>query len=145
MRNILFVCTGNINRSAAAEIMFNSIFKNIAVSRSCAINEKAGVPMSKKMAKVLVDNGFLSTDRRSVAISNDLLDWADIIIAFQPSHLTNIASRGYSSINIVDFIPGNKQKKVPDPHFDSSGDTHKVVYSMIAASLPGIVDAVEQL
>jgi len=145
MKNILFVCTGNINRSAAAEIMFNAIFKKIAHAKSCAVNGKSGVPITPKMTKVLIDNGFPQTSHRSTAISNELLDWADIIIGFQPSHLTNIAKRGHRAINIVDFIPGNKQKKVPDPHFDSSGKTHKVVYAMIAAALPGIIDAIDQL
>lgn len=145
MKNILFVCTGNINRSAAAEIMFNSIFKNIANVKSCAVNGKGGVPIAPKMARVLIDNGFSPISHRSTAINNELLDWADIVIGFQPSHLTNIAKRGYRAISIVDFIPGNKQKKVPDPHFDSSGETHKIVYAMIAAALPGIIDAIDQL
>lgn len=145
MKKILFVCTGNINRSVAAEIMLNSVFHNIAIAKSCAANGKGGNPISPKMANVLKENGFNVLEHRSTSITAEILDWADIIIGFQPSHLKKVAELGHKAINIVDFIPNTKDKKIPDPHFDSSGKTHKVVYGMIASALPGIIDSIDQI
>ena len=86
---VLFVCTGNINRSAAAEIMLRTLRPDWSV-KSCATNKKSGRPMAKLMRELLIEHGFDPSEHRSTAISPQLVKEAELIIGFQPSHIKSV-------------------------------------------------------
>jgi protein-tyrosine-phosphatase len=136
---ILFVCTGNINRSAAAEVMARQLHPDWII-QSAATNLKANKPMSKKMRLALVEAGYPKVDfHRSTALSKSLVDWADLVVGFQPSHLKAISDLGGNPISLVEYLDLSPAlTKVPDPAFDSSGDTHRFVISLIEQALPAI-------
>lgn len=137
---VLFVCTGNINRSAAAEFMLRAIHPEWQVL-GAATNLKSHKPMAKKMRERLASLGYTGMEQhRSQALTQDLVNWADLVIGFQPSHLTAVENLGGVAKSLVDYLPGDLEfvTKVPDPAFDSSGKTHVIVTELIRQALPNI-------
>ncbi len=134
--NVLFVCTGNINRSAAAVILAQK-YSGWKV-KGAALNLKSGRPMNRCMRDLL---GLDLNDHRSTAISAELIEWADILVGFQPSHMKQLLqlSRGARPhkpvYNIVRWLDDG-EIKVPDPQFDSTGQLHREVLRMLKVALP---------
>ena len=98
--------------------------------------------MAKKMRETLSEIGItLGVDtHRSSALTTDLVQWADLIIGFQPSHLKAVSELGGEARSLIEWLESDV-KKVPDPAFDSSGDTHRVVVGMLLEALPKILDS----
>ncbi len=130
--NVLFVCTGNINRSAAAVVLAQKYAPGWKV-KGVALNLKSGRPMNRCMRDLL---GLDLNDHRSTAISAELIEWADILVGFQPSHMRQLTERTNKPVyNIVRWLDDG-ETKVPDPQFDSSGRLHLEVLRMLKVALP---------
>jgi arsenate reductase len=74
---ILFVCTGNSCRSQMAEGYARSLGKNIFEIKSAGI-EPHGI--NSHAIQVMKEDGIDISHQESTKISNDLLQWADLII-----------------------------------------------------------------
>lgn len=138
--NVLFVCTGNINRSAAAELIARKYRPSWNV-RSAATNKKFGKPMARLMRDTLADKNFVGMEEhRSTALTRELVQWADVVIGFQPSHLAAVEQLGKRARTLTEFSSPHvpKLSKVPDPHFDSSGKTHRIVVALLLDAIPNI-------
>ena len=78
---VLFVCHGNIERSASAEIIAKQLYPHWN-TRSCGVAATPGRITGKKMRTALAEKGFLPTANkehgiRSSQITQDDVDWAD--------------------------------------------------------------------
>jgi len=137
---VLFVCTGNINRSAAAEFMLRAVHPDWQIL-GAATNLKSNKPMAKKIRERLASLGYVGMEQhRSQALTKDLINWADVVIGFQDSHLIAVATLGGVAKSLVDYLPEESKRftKVPDPAFDSSGLTHILVTELIQLAIPNI-------
>ena len=107
------------------------------VITSCATNRKAGKPMSKKMRDLLSDIGIDGSQHRSRALSEEILADADVVFGFQPSHIDAVTQLGYTATPIVQIANSRYADwhKVPDPAFDSTGNTHKQVVRFLIDTL----------
>lgn len=132
---VLFVCHGNVNRSAAAEIIAKKDFPQIEV-KSCGLKTTNGKITAKKMRDVLVDEGYPTEGIRSTVISKELVDWADYIFYMDDanekrfieqfgelSHATKLSNQ-ISGVN-----------KIPDPAFAEGTDMHHQVVKLIKQAL----------
>lgn len=81
MKNVLFVCSANICRSVAAELMFRAFHPDIWV-RSCGTEPSAIVPMNKH-----------------------LLLWSDMIICMEDEHAKAVLSYFSEYIQEHDGVP----------------------------------------
>lgn len=80
---LLFVCTGNANRSALAEAVMRKIIPDCGmddiVVASCGTKVPAGHQRDELMCKIAHEHGY-DMERASIPMIEDLLNSADIII-----------------------------------------------------------------
>lgn len=126
MIKVLFVCTGNINRSAAAEVLSRAY--SGWECRSAALNGKAGRLMSPIMRRLLSVEGF-----RSTAFIPELAAWADHLVGFQPSHIAALSTWG-KPVHLIG---------IKDPHFDSTGQRHEECLRILREALPQLYKELE--
>ena len=92
LKNILFVCTGNVCRSPMAEGLFRHMVANrpdIRV-RSAGVSTFPGQPPSPHAVDVLADLRIDISKLRSLPLSEELVQEASCIIAMTRSHMESI-------------------------------------------------------
>ena len=88
--NILFVCTGNISRSFLAKVLLlNEVekkqLKGINVS-SAGTGAYPGTPADPEMITFLREKNIPEGEHSSRMISQDNIDWADLILVMEDYH-----------------------------------------------------------
>lgn len=134
---VLFVCHGNINRSAAGEIILKKMKPDWEIKSAALKDTKGGEITAKKMRLALDEKGYDGSGIRSTPITQELVDWADIIWYMDTSNENKLrekfgeqvftkAKRISSLINIP---------KIPDPNFAKDNELHKQVITMLETAL----------
>lgn len=133
---ILFVCHGNINRSAAGEIILKQLKPEWEV-QSAGVREGAGGEKTTlKMRNALQEKGFPSDGIRSQPLTEGLLGWADIVFYMDSGNLKRLAR--FNSQHSPKFFPLGElidRRSIPDPHFSAGNEQHKLVIDMLAEAL----------
>lgn len=118
---VLFVCSGNINRSAAAKVIFDSTFfdtkhlcRSVGTGKTC----KDGNKVAKKMRDALKELGYCGDYHLASRLQEHDLEWADIVITMAPIYRKRILDKfpGYEDKIRTDLI------STPDPHFKGGHD-----------------------
>lgn len=99
---ILFVCTGNLNRSPMAEGLMRKLLsregrKDVQV-QSAGTHAFVGNPCPQEAIKVAEMAGVDLNRHRSRPLTRDLVDWADRIVIMGPEH------RDFIEMNFPDAI-----------------------------------------
>jgi protein-tyrosine phosphatase len=132
---VLFVCHGNVNRSAAAEIIAKQDFPEWEV-KSCGLKTTNGKITAKKMRDVLVDSGYKTEGIRSSIITQELVDWADHIFYMDDANEKRFVEQ-FGEVSkaqkLSNLIPG--VKKIPDPAFAEGNSMHIEVINLIKLAL----------
>jgi protein-tyrosine phosphatase len=132
---VLFVCHGNVNRSAAAEIIAKQDYPEWEV-KSCGLKTKDGKITAKKMRDVLSAEGYQTEGIRSTVITQELVDWADYIFYMDDANEKRFVEQ-FGEISkaqkLSNLIPGCK--KIPDPAFAEGTEMHKQVVNLIKNAL----------
>ena len=132
---VLFVCHGNVNRSAAAEIIAKQDYPEWEI-KSCGLKTKDGKITAKKMRDVLADEGYKTEGIRSTVITQDLVDWADQIFYMDDANEKRFKEQ-FGELSkaqkLSNLIPG--VKKIPDPAFAEGTDMHHEVVKLIKMAL----------
>ncbi len=123
--NILFVCTGNLNRSPAAQTILKSLSRENNVF-SAATQNKEKLLTTLKMRNALKRAGYKYTPIYSKPVTREMIKWADIVLYMQPSHLDDLQKFGASKkyVNLAHYINKNK---IHDPHYEDSKAFDKAV------------------
>lgn len=132
---VLFVCHGNVNRSAAAEIIAKQDYPDWEV-KSCGLKTKDGKITAKKMRDVLNDEGYSTEGIRSTVITKELVDWADQIFYMDDANEKRFIEQFgelTKAQKLSNLVPGCK--KIPDPAFAEGTDMHKQVVTLIKNAL----------
>ncbi|MGP4072324.1 low molecular weight protein arginine phosphatase [Piscibacillus sp. B03] len=88
MKRVLFVCTGNTCRSPMAEAILKHKRPNLEV-QSAGIFAGLGQEANPKAVEALSEKG-IECSHRSQPLTDDLLDWADVILTMTATHKLNI-------------------------------------------------------
>lgn len=132
---VLFLCHGNVNRSAAAEIIMKCDYPQYEV-KSAGLKTKDGRITAKKMRETLQKEGYPSEGIRSTAVTQDLVDWADQIFYMDDANerrFKDAFGEMAKAQKLSNMIPG--VKKIPDPAFADGTDMHHEVIRLIKTAL----------
>lgn len=151
MKNVLFVCTGNICRSPIAEGLFRRLTgnrKDIEVT-SAGVHAVRGQPPSVYAVEVCADDGTDIRDLRSQPLTGALVDQATHIFAMTGAHLETIQALFPQSAEKTFLLrefeePGTTVwRDVPDP-IGLGREVYEECARIIKKALPGVLAFVEQ-
>lgn len=121
---ILFVCTGNICRSAAAEYILRQKLEKEKINdvevASAGIYDLYGASRDRYMSMLLEKHGY-SMGGKSVYLTSELAESCDLIIGFSKSHVKRIhelTNDKYKVYLFMEYCFGVNEG-VADPHYQS--------------------------
>ena len=95
-RRILFVCTGNICRSAMADhlLRFWSEKRGLGLEvRSCGTAAESWYEMPEHAHRLLTAEGLPAIEHQPKLLTRDLLRWADTVLVMAEHHREHICER----------------------------------------------------
>ena len=120
---ILFLCTGNIYRSASAHFLFENKYPNLKFDSAGIGAKNYDKPMARKMRDLLKEKYKIEVtlnSLRSKHITYDLVEEAKYIICMAPVHVKNLINLyPLSKQKIVKIweYSNNKINSIKDPAF----------------------------
>ncbi len=151
MKNVLFVCTGNICRSPIAEGLFRRLTgnrKDIEIA-SAGVHAVRGQPPSVYAVEVCAEDGTNISDLRSQPLTGALVDQATHIFARTGAHVETIQALFPQSAEKTFLLrefeePGTTVwRDVPDP-IGLGREVYEDCARIIKKALPGVLAFVEQ-
>ncbi|MFV2039163.1 MAG: hypothetical protein ACC660_02870 [Acidimicrobiales bacterium] len=86
MSNVVFLCTGNAARSVMATVVARHHAPDLGV-RGAGTFSIPGLPMSQRTREALAGAGLADPHHRSHQLEQSDVDWADLIVGFEPQHV----------------------------------------------------------
>jgi protein-tyrosine phosphatase len=149
--HILFVCTANICRSFLAERVLKKIIKvhkiHFVKVSSAGLMDMQGAPADFKAARLLHDKGMDGTRHRSRPLTEDLIEWADVILVMEEIHREEIIARypeTRDKVHLLGAFSGRGRdgdKNIKDPH--GLTDYHyRTCFAEIYLALDGLIKCI---
>lgn len=123
---ILFVCSGNINRSPYAEVVLRKMAEDAGRTDikvlSAGTHDLRGFPRADVMIRKAAERGF-EMGGRSVLLTSELCDAADLILHMDESQRNfcqqNTRYEEWNKIHLFCEYCFGTEKAVPDPDFQT--------------------------
>ena len=146
---ILFVCTGNASRSAAAEAIMKKLItdenlEGVEVS-SCGTGVPDGLDREEIMCRIAAEHGY-EMGGKAVAMNEELLNSADLIIVMTEWHHEKVTRLlRYDHWNRIvrfnDFCFG-ESSDLPDPHYQTE-HVYRTCFDRVEAGCKEIIKKLE--
>jgi protein-tyrosine phosphatase len=121
VRRVLFVCTGNICRSAMAEHLLRHLSQQKSLGlevSSCGIAAESYYEVPQVVHRLLSEKGVPSFEHRARLLTRDVLRPADLILAMTDAHREFILERFPEfgpKVHLFCEYAGMGEKDVEDP------------------------------
>jgi len=119
VKNVMFVCTGNICRSALAEYLFNNNKKAQALNlkaNSSGVGALVGHSSDPSVRKILEQEGISGQGHIAQQISQDLVNKTDVILVMEPHHRKAILAQFPDARSKVFLLRHRDQLGIIDPY-----------------------------
>lgn len=152
MKQILFVCLGNICRSPAAEAIMTALVEEAGLSEQIicdsagTIGYHSGNPADSRMRHAASQRGYAVTSISRQVKSSDFKTF-DYIVAMDDSNVRNLWRMDENGqyrdkiVKMTDFCSRLKASEVPDPYY-GSGDGFERVLDILEDACSGLLDEV---
>ena len=123
---ILFVCTGNASRSAAAESVLRKMLADNGIEgvevASCGTKGPEGLDREVVMCRIAAEHGYMMGGK-AILMTEDILNSADLIIVMTEHHRNQVTRLlKYDNWNRIvrfnDYCFG-QQTDLRDPHYQT--------------------------
>lgn len=143
---IVFVCTGNICRSPAAECVFRHFARLEGLDAKVEIDSAGtggwheGEAPDRRSQRALRDRGYPVEGRARALVAGDYAKW-DLFVCMDRSHVRAVVAEGAPRDRVVllrAFDAARAHDEVPDPYYGGD-DGFDDMMTMIEASMTGLV------
>ncbi len=144
--SIMFVCLGNINRSACAHWVLKrkaeEAGKEVTIASSGTSSYHVGGPADSDMVKAASAAGYDLKDHVAAQVHKSDADKYDHIIAMDTSNMQDLKrlfpSSAHSKLRMFcSFCPDEGVVDVPDPYYEGG---HAGVVALVEKGAQGIID-----
>lgn len=146
---IVFICTGNICRSPAAENIFREHARRAGILPQLAIDSAGtgdwhqGEDPDPRSTEALRAAGY-AADGTARGLRKDEFLHHDLYVCMDRSHLREVVARGAPRDRVVlirEFDQGRAHDEVPDPYYGGN-DGFAEMIRMLEAAMDGLVERV---
>lgn len=146
---IVFICTGNICRSPAAENIFREharkagILPDVAIDSAGTGDWHQGEDPDPRSAEALREAGYPDEGTARGLRDHDFLHH-DLFVCMDRSHVRDVVARGAPKERVVlirEFDPRRGHDDVPDPYYGGR-DGFTEMIAMLEAAMDGLVERV---
>ncbi|MFV0476238.1 MAG: ATP-grasp domain-containing protein [Parahaliea sp.] len=139
-QRILFICYGNINRSALADVLFQHYrpATSTVECRSAGFHREAGRNADPRMVALAAKQGVDMGAFRSHQLDTELLQWADLILVMETSHIEQLKNdkRVYLMGGLID--KAGLAREIPDP-YNQAGSVYQTVYQQVESAIKALL------
>jgi len=149
-KTVLFICYGNINRSAVAEVVMNNMLPENCDKRviSAGFHREQGRLADKRMQQVAAESGFDLSLCRSTCITDALINESDIIFVMEKKHYDDLLSNQPQAAGKTFLLgPGSRESgqgasEISDP-YNHGEDIYRACFVQIHQAIVRLNEALQ--
>lgn len=147
---ILFICTGNASRSAAAEVVLKKMLTNNGIDgievASCGTKVLDGLDREEVMCRIAAEHGY-QMGGKAIPMNEELLNSADLIIVMTEHHRNEVTRLlKYDHWNRIvrfnDYCFG-EHTDLPGPHYQTE-HVYRTCFDTIERGCAEIIKKLQQ-
>lgn len=150
-KRLLFICHGNICRSAMAERVARTMAAerglDVEVTSAGVSDEEHGNPIDHRARQLLTAHGHDASGHRAHQVGAAEVEAADLVVAAEQRHVDRLLRLvpGAQNVRLVsDFDPqGRPGQPLPDPWYGDMSDFEHTL-AVLERSIPAMLDELAQ-